>query len=335
MIVEASTPARIDLAGGTLDIYPLYVFEGGAITVNLAIDLLSYVKIEERKDEKFEIHSEDLNIAIKADNLTSLDTDKELDLICRAVKYYSPSKGLNIYTKNSVPKGSGLGASSSLLMALSGALNIITGKNYNKEQIIDFGANIEAQSLKIPTGKQDYYAAIYGGLNAICFNMDKVIVKPLGNKNIMEKLHDMIILSYTGESRFSGTNNWEMMKRYIDRKENTQENMKNIKDTSEKMCQAILEEDFEKVAFLINEEWENRKKLAKGVTTESIDKLIHGAKEKGALASKICGAGGGGCMITIAPPAERNNIISILEEFGAKIIDFKINTNGLTIIERE
>jgi len=335
MIIEASTPARIDLAGGTLDIYPLYVFEDGAITINLAINLLSQVTIEERNDEIIEISSEDLNIGIKADDLASLDTEKELDLICKAVKYYGPEKGLNIYTKNSVPKGSGLGASSSLLMALSGALNIVTGKNYTKEQIIDLGANIEARSLKIPTGKQDYYAAIYGGLNAICFNMDKVIVKPLGNDRIMKKLQDMIILSYTGESRFSGTNNWEMMKRYIDRKEDTHEKMRNIKYTSEKMYKAILEEDLEKLSFLIDEEWENRKKLAKGVTTERIEKLIHGAKEKGALASKICGAGGGGCMITIAPQPERNNIINILEEYGAKIIDFKINTEGLTIIERE
>jgi len=335
MVIEAFAPSRIDLAGGTLDIHPLYVFEDGGLTLNLAINLLSYVRLETRDDSTFRFYSKDLSVEEEAKNLAELPLEGPFDLITRAVKFYKPSTGLNIITKNSVPKGSGLGASSSLLMALSGALNKVTGKNYSKTEIIDTGANIEAQSLKIPTGKQDYYAAVFGGLNALWFNLDGVIVCPLlKNDRALKELEEMIVLSFTGESRFSGTNNWEMTKRYIDNKGTTVENIRNIKKTAEKMRKAIAEKNFREMALLVEEEWKNRTCLAEGVSTDKIEKLIYSAKDAGSLGSKICGAGGGGCMITLTEPEYKENVVSALKNAGAEILDFSVDTEGLRIFER-
>ncbi|MEQ8189559.1 MAG: GHMP kinase, partial [Candidatus Eremiobacterota bacterium] len=173
-MIESFAPVRIDLAGGTLDIYPLYIFEDTGITVNIAINLMSHVQIIPG-GKTFRFHSKDMNLKAETDNLNSL-FDGNFDLIARAVKFYCPESPMEVITQNPIPKGSGLGASSSLLMALSGALNKISETCYNKTQIIDIGANIEAKSIKIPTGKQDYYAAIYGGVNAIWFKYDGVEV---------------------------------------------------------------------------------------------------------------------------------------------------------------
>ena len=329
-MIEAFAPVRIDLAGGTLDIYPLYIFEHGGITINLAINLLSYVKvIPSGKTLKF--YSEDMDIKVETDNPDSL-LEGDFDLLARTVKFYKPSRGLEIITRNPIPKGSGLGASSSLLMALSGALNKLTEKGYDRKEIIHIGANIEAQSIKIPTGKQDYYAAIYGGLNAIWFNMDGVEIEPLlKDEKDLKEFEKRLILTYTGESRFSGTNNWEVMKRYIDG--HAVQNMRNIKKTAEKMRISIINKDFNGIASLLAEEWENRKSLACGVTTDRIDFLMNLARSAGALASKICGAGGGGCMVTITEPENKKTIISALENRGAKVMDFSINKEGLRVIE--
>jgi len=259
--------------------------------------------------------------------------DGNFDLLARAVKFYCTETFMEIITHNPIPKGSGLGASSSLLMALSGALNRLSKKGYDRTQIIDLGANIEAKSIKIPVGKQDYYAAIYGGINAIWFKYDGVEVERLlSEEKDIKELESRLILTYTGESRFSGTNNWEMMKRYIDGKAVNQ--MRNIKKTSEKMRISLINKDFSSLSSILAEEWENRKNLAEGVTTHRIEKLIKAAENKGAMASKICGAGGGGCMVTIVEPKNKQSVISAIEEEGAKVMDFSIDIEGIRVLDK-
>jgi D-glycero-alpha-D-manno-heptose-7-phosphate kinase len=332
MLIEVSAPARVDLAGGTLDIHPLYVFEDGGITVNIAIELRSYVEIETRSDKKINVRSVDLNKEVSFNSLSEIKFGTPLDFILRILRFYSPSCGVDITTRNTTPLGSGLGASSSLLIALSTGLNELRGKKFSKKEIIDIGANIEAQEIEIPTGKQDYYAATYGGINAIWFNLDKNIVEKLVVKEkFIRELENRIILSFTGVSHFSGTNNWNMLKRYIDNKGTTRKNMKRIKQTALKMREALLNSDFSLISEALAEEWENRKNLAKGVSNAKIERLMKAAKEVGAEASKICGAGGGGCMITIAKEGAKNRIEENLRKNGAEILDFKIARRGCII----
>lgn len=337
MRLTARTPTRMDLAGGTLDLYPLYVFEGGSITVNAAISLYSTVWVEGRDDGAFHIRSRDLKATYTAPSFEALDPEEAgpLSLLVRTIKYYEPPCGLSVVSENTAPHGSGLGASSSLLIALSGALNTLKGNPLSKTKMIDFAANIEAQEIKIPTGKQDYYAAMFGGVQAIHFGLlENTSETLLPEENLLQELEQRIILSFTGESRFSGVTNWAMMKRYIEREGDTVERMRAIKRTAEAMRRCLLEADFEGLGAVLREEWENRRGLAEGVSTPHIERLMAAAEAAGAVASKICGAGGGGAMITYVPPQKRATVEQALVEAGAQILPYHIDRQGLVVEEQ-
>lgn len=332
MILEATAPTRIDLAGGTLDIYPLYLFEEGGVTLNAAINLKSVVRIKVRDDKRVRIFSEDLQEKREAEAVEALETGGPLDLVVRVIKFYASHHGLDVVTKSSVPAGSGLGASSSLLIALSAALNRILGNKYSKDDLIQLGANLEAQSIRIPTGKQDYYPAAFGGVNCLWFGIEHTRVEPLElDDGTMDQLNQRLVLSYTGASRASATSNWNMIKMYIDQVGTTVHQMQGIKATALAMREALLQGNLDAFAELLAKEWENRKLLADGVTTPPIDRLVSSAAKAGALASKVCGAGGGGCMISFVRPGTRDSVVSALENAGAEVLAFAIDTSGVRV----
>src|SRR5258708_39484783 len=179
MNVDAVAPCRIDLAGGTLDIWPLYLFLDGGLTVNIGIDLFSRVKIEPRGDQRVHLRSLDTGAELEAASVDELPLGGPLDLLARAVRFYRPPSGIDLTTENAAPTRSGLGASSSLLICLSGALNAYNGAQPTLECLVDCAANLEAQNIRIPTGKQDYYPPLYGGVNAIWFEVGGNRVEPL------------------------------------------------------------------------------------------------------------------------------------------------------------
>lgn len=334
MAIRASAPTRIDLAGGTLDIYPLCLFVDGGITLNMGISLLSHVTIEPRRDSEIHLRSEDTGAALDAPDVASVPVGRELDLVARLVKFYAPKTGVNVTTRNTVPHGSGLGASSSLLIAITGAFDRLNRTNLAPEQYIDWGANIEAQCIGIPTGKQDYFGALYGGVSEIWFRVDRNERKPLvTDEDFMRALEESVILSFTGETHFSGTSNWNMLKAYIENVGNNRECMHAIKRTALAMREALGAKDLTRFAELVDEEWQNRKQLADGVTTRQIDQLMAVAAKAGAWSSKICGAGGGGCMITVAPQDKRRAVIAALEAGGAKHLDYRVSRRGLVVEE--
>jgi D-glycero-alpha-D-manno-heptose-7-phosphate kinase len=334
MAIRASAPTRIDLAGGTLDIYPLCLFVDGGITLNMGISLLSHVAIEPRADSEIRLRSEDTGAALDAPDVASLPVGQELDLVARLVKFYAPKTGVDVTTRNTVPHGSGLGASSSLLIAITGALDRLNCTNLTADDYIDWGANIEAQCIGIPTGKQDYFGALYGGVSEIWFRVDGNEREPLvTDEGFLQVLESSVILSFTGESHFSGTSNWNMLKAYVENAGSNRECMHAIKRTALAMREALAAEDLARFAELVDEEWQNRKQLADGVTTPQIDRLMAAAAKAGAWSSKICGAGGGGCMITVAPQDRRQAVIAALEGAGAKHLDYRVSRRGLVVEE--
>jgi len=332
MIIEATAPNRIDLAGGTLDLYPLYLFEEYGITVNAAIDLGSWVRLEERADRGIDICSVDTEAGLSAKSVEELALGGELDLLARVVRFYRPRVGLNITTRNKAPRGSGLGSSSSLLIALSGALCLLNEGKEPGEEIIHYGASLEAQNIRVPTGKQDYYAALYGGVNAIWFRVEGNEVEPLiTSDQAFKDLRDRVILSFSGEPRFSGATNWNMLKSYIENCENAVASMKKIKETALAMRECLLERDWDLFASLLATEWENRRNLAEGVTTVTTERIMTAARGAGALASKICGAGGGGCLITCCEPEKRKQVEGAIELAGASILSYSLSPQGLQL----
>ena len=336
MVIEATAPTRIDLAGGAFDVYPLYLFEDGGVTVNIAIDLRTWVRLETRDDDEIHLESKDLGVAETAENADALDVNGELGFVARLVKYYRPSAGLNVTTHNEIPKGSGLAVSSSLLIALSGALNELNGTGYSGQELIDLGACLEAQGICVPTGKQDYFAALYGGFNAVWSEVPGCRTEQIEmSAERTRELNERIVLTFAGEPRFSGATNWALVKGYIDDIGDTREVLRGIKRTGLAMRDCLIAgAPADQFVQLLLEEWENRKACAEGVTTPEVEKAITAAADAGALASKLCGAGGGGCMISYVEPENRDAVIQALEANGAMHMEYGISPEGL-VIERQ
>jgi D-glycero-alpha-D-manno-heptose-7-phosphate kinase len=334
MKVSATVPSRIDLAGGTLDVYPLYLFEHGGLTVNAAINVHSHVTVEARADARIHIRFEDTGAE---ETLTDLDEMQKqmgggFDLVKKALRFYRPRRGLNVTLRSEAPRGSGLGASSALLMALSSALNEIENLGLSKDRLIDLGANIEAQVIGIPTGKQDYFPPLFGGVCSIWFDVDGHRLERLDEgSDLIERLNERLILTFTNISRFSGVTNWAMLKRYIEREGDTVARMRRIKEVALAMRQSLDTGDLDEFACLLAVEWENRKALAEGVTVPEIDAMIAAAEARGARASKLCGAGGGGCMITYAEPENVPVVREALVDAGATLMPFHIVREGIRL----
>lgn len=332
MTVKITAPTRIDLAGGTLDIFPLYIFEEGGITVNIAITLPTYTEIEVREDSRISIYSKDMDLKVTAENWQELLPEGKQELLIRAVRFFAPQFGMDITTESRAPHGSGLAASSALLVGLMYGLANLCNQQTNPNAFIDRCANVEARSLGIPTGKQDYYSAYFGGISKINFQDSGITHEHADVPKSFNKLfEDVAILSFTGISHYSGTNNWNMMKSYIDNEGRTRECMKKIKETAEEMWEAVTSQDINKIAKALNREWENRKMLAEGVTNETIERIIAKAKDAGALASKICGAGGGGSLLTICDPKNRAKVEAAIRDAGAEILNFNVSTDGVVL----
>jgi len=329
---------RIDLAGGTLDVYPLYLFEDGGLTVNAAISICGHVTVVERADPTITIRSQDSNQTETFPSLKAMQAQMggPLDLVKKALRYYcrhrDPQRGLDVTLHSEAPRGSGLGGSSALLMALSSALNEIEGLGLSKAQMIDLGANIEAQVIDVPTGKQDYFPPLFGGVCSIWFDVAGHQLQRLDQGNdVIDRLNERLILTFTNINRFSGATNWAMLKRYIDKEGDTVARLRGIKEVATAMKHSLLAGDLDQFAQLLAVEWENRKVLAEGVTTPEVDAMIAAAAAHGARASKLCGAGGGGCMITYAEPHHVPAVKQALTEAGATLLPFRILSKGLQL----
>ena len=327
MIIESKAPTRIDLAGGTIDIWPLYLFHHGAVTINAAINLYATVKLTPRDDKKIIIESKDQGKRVNVASINKLNAAKGLELITELIRFYSPKQGFHLITDCAAPAGSGIGGSSSLNIALNSTLNRFTDNRYSKKYILTIAKNIEARVIGVPTGEQDYYPALFGGVNIIRLE-DKGVTREKINIHTKE-LERRLILCFTGKPRASGTNNWQIMKKHIDGDKALYQKMESIKQTALKMGEALAKNRFDIVGQLLNEEWDNRKKLSKNVTTLKIEKIIKSAFQKGATAAKVCGAGGGGCLVLFVPPDKKKVVEKIIQLHRCKILPFNITPNGL------
>ena len=329
MRISASAPTRIDLAGGTIDIWPLYLFHPGAQTLHIAISLRAHAWIEARPDDRIELVSEDTDrrVNLPADRLRE---DETLPLLGRLVHRFG-AHGLRLTTRGESPAGAGIAGSSALNIAICGALARFTGQDLDPEVLMDIAKDVEAQVIHVPTGLQDYRPAMYGGIAALELEAGRPVRVALDVDP--GELQRRLVLCYTGEPRNSGTNNWEITKRHIDGDRHIFDCFERIRDTAAAMRLALTRGDWDTTAQCLATEWENRKRLAPGVTTAVIDDLIARGMAAGAQGAKVCGAGGGGCLVCIAPPDQVPAVRDALAEGGARILDFRIETTGLSVVQ--
>jgi D-glycero-alpha-D-manno-heptose-7-phosphate kinase len=332
LIIESSAPTRVDLAGGTIDIWPLYLFHPGASTVNFAISLRAHCRIETREDRRIILESRDRKVSFETelDALEDLIREERLELISKLVHFFKPTTGFHLVAESEAPAGAGLAGSSALAIACIGALNRLVGDRYHARKFITIAANIETTVIKVPAGFQDYYSALYGGTSCIHFRPEGIEREALEvDEGVLEK---RIAICYTGEPRLSGTNNWEITKNHIDGDPTLFELFDGIRDSSLSIRAALLAGDWQRVSLTMRDAYPNRKRLAPGVTTPQMEMLVEKALANGAEAAKVCGAGGGGCIAFFCTQGRRRDVERVLaEEEGVEILDWRLDREGLSV----
>jgi D-glycero-alpha-D-manno-heptose-7-phosphate kinase len=326
VIVRA--PVRADLAGGTLDLWPLYLFHPGARTVNVAVSYYAESEVSETGNGAIEIQLTDQQYKQRYASLQEMAADPKAALLHRALEHFRLT-GIRIITRTDAPRGSGLGGSSALSITLVRALSEIAGQPLDGDDLISLVRDLETRLLGVPAGIQDYYPPVFGGLGSLHLNAGKPARHAL--QTSLPDLAAHMLLHYTGIAHFSGTNNWELYKRHIDGKKKVQKSMASIAETSIEMERALDSGNFEAAGAALRKEWEHRKAMIDGISTPEIDSAIAAAQSAGAWGGKVCGAGGGGCIVFLFPREKREAIVQALATVPGRVLDAAPVAHGLTI----
>jgi len=336
MIIRSKAPLRIGLAGGGTDVSPYSDIYGGAI-LNATIDLYAYASLEPLDNGKIEfvIDGSSKKLEVQSAEALSIVADFELfiGVYNRVVKQFG-LKALSFRLTSFVeaPQGSGLGTSSTIVVSLLGAfkewLNLPLG-NYD---IAHLAYEIERIDLKMTGGKQDQYAATFGGINYIeFFGNDKVIVNPLQLKSeIIFELEFNLLLYFTATQRLSATIIDEQVKNVNEKNIKSVEAMHNLKEQANHMKDALLRGELSKIGEILHFGWQNKKNMALSISNPFIDSIYSTALNHGATGGKISGAGGGGFMFFYCPAVTKNKVAKAIEQLGGRVQSFKFTNHGLT-----
>jgi D-glycero-alpha-D-manno-heptose-7-phosphate kinase len=322
--ITVTSPTRVDLAGGTLDLWPLYNFTGGATTVNVAIDILTKVEIVATEDKSITLVSEDLNLTKSFKNLQEClaDPDKKLDLLRAQLQFWQPQVGFKLTSSSKSPVGGGLGGSSSLTISLLKAFGqFLNSEISDVHQMVEIAHNIEAQVLNTPTGTQDYYPAASGGINILTYSQSGISQKVLNRET--EDLAKNFLLVYTGKAHHSGLNNFEVLTKAVRKDADTTKALHDLKRISEETAQACEKSQWSQLPGLFRQEYQARIALAPAFSSPEIEKLSEVALQAGAEAVKICGAGGGGCVLLWAAPQAREKVANACQSAGFQVLSAK------------
>jgi D-glycero-alpha-D-manno-heptose-7-phosphate kinase len=334
MRIESKAPTRVDLAGGTLDIWPLYLFHPGALTLNAAISRYAYCTLESHaaNDSRIKLVSLDTKRSESFASFAALSKTKlyKLPLLAEIAKFFRPEGGFTLTTNSEAPAGAGIGGSSAMAVAICAALDRYTGAGKSKVDWIHISRDAEAIVIQVPTGTQDHYPPAFGGAAAI-------ELTPGGERRIelrlnLDELENRLLVCYTGKPRQSGINNWEVFKAHIDGKKSVQKNIELISQVAQKMRIAIEAGDWRETGRLMHEEWTFRRRNLPTISTKTIDRIIDSSRKRGALAGKVCGAGGGGCVVLLIEPDARAKVEKAVSDAGGQILPMEIDRQGVTVV---
>ena len=336
MIIRSKAPLRLGLAGGGSDVSPYSEIYGGAI-LNATINMYAYATIQPTRDKKITLHSLDSNTKQVFDSSKTLQVDDQFMLAKgvynRIVKdYIRRPLSFKLTTSVDAPPGSGLGTSSTLVVAILGAFSEWLKLPLGEYDLAHLAYEIERVDLMMAGGKQDQYAATFGGVNFMEFlREDKVIVNPLRIKPVyLNELAYNLVLYNTKTSRLSSRIIETQSRNVIAQDESSIEATTNLKEQAIRMKEAILKGNLDQIGEILDFGWQNKKRMARGITNKLIDGIYQAAMERGASGGKISGAGGGGFMLFYCPHNTRNEVIEGLKKFGGGAQRFEFTTNGLT-----
>lgn len=322
-MIRTQSATRVDLAGGTLDCWPLHLFVGDCMTVNLAISVFTGCEIVPNDSRAIEVEITDLKFTKKYAGLDEFlkSAEKEIVLVQKVVEYFRPQQGFLLKTFSQSPVGGGLGGSSSLCISLIKGFNSWLGQTQTLYEMVTLASNLEAKVIHALTGTQDYFPAIQPGLNIIHYRSSGVKLESLSVP--LDKLADNMMLIYTGRSHNSGINNWQVIKSVIEGDKNTLSALGEIARISSETAQACRRQEWHLLPELFRFEYDSRIKLTASFSSPEIEKVKKLSTEHGAQAVKICGAGGGGCVLVWAEPKFHERIASECRKNGFQPINIQ------------
>lgn len=305
---------RVDLAGGTLDLWPFWAFLGGATTINIPISIYATVRVKPRKDSAICLHSPDLGLKTEHEDISSLlqDPNPQLALFQEVLSALPPPTGLELYSQSDSPIGGGLGGSSVLTATLLLALGKLRGERFQDWSLVELAHNIEARLLRKPTGTQDYVTSLWNtGFNLIRFSHRGPRVETLTLPG--QAFQSRFSLVYTGKSHNSGINNWQVQRAIIDGDSHLLGVLRDLAEVSERLESDLRSgpsESYWDQGFvdLLRKETTLRTQLCEAFGSPEIDQVAVAAVGAGAHGIKICGAGGGGCVMVWSPPGARQAV---------------------------
>lgn len=328
--IQASAPARVDLAGGTLDLWPLHVLHPGSVTVNLAIDRRASCRVR-RSDGGWRVLAPERGLERRASRSAELLLDPETSLVGSLLQALAVEEPLEIELSSGVPFGSGLGGSSALVVALAGALERFAPPGPPAADPVAFARDVETRVLGKPAGVQDYYPPLAGGLHRIWFEAGRTLAEREDVEAEQWQRH--LTLFDTGAAHSSGMNNWAIFRARMEADPAVTERLEQVRRAAVRMAAAAAARDFPAMGRALAEEWDARRKLAPVVSTPTIERAIARALEAGAWSGKACGAGGGGCVVFLSPADRTEAVRQALARLpeGA-VLPVRAENRGRTIL---
>lgn len=323
---------RVDLLGGTIDLNPINLVLPNVMTLNLATSLKAKVEISEVDFPGVIIFSKDYNVELKIHsyefNVENFNSDffGNFKFIAEILNVFNLHSGISLLLESGSPAGAGLGGSSAMGMTLYKAISKFLNLEINIENAIKIVNSLEAKILDCgPAGYQDYYPAMYGGILALKANPKGVLVEQLYSDDLKNFLESHLTLVYSGDTRLSGINNWEVYKAFFNKEGNVRNGLNEIAELSYKTYFDILNKDFSKVLNNIALEGEVRKKLFPGILTPSMNELSLELKKLNLdIGMKVCGAGGGGCFIITHKKENAKEVLNLVEKYKMRRLEFQI-----------
>jgi D-glycero-alpha-D-manno-heptose-7-phosphate kinase len=328
-IIRAKAPLRISFGGGGTDVSPYPEEKGGAV-LNATIDKYAYCSLEARKDDVISVQSLDYDLMAKYSVNDKLKYDGKLDLVKAAIEVMGIKDGAHFFLHSDMPPGSGLGASSTMTVALVGTLGYWLKISLSDYGIAELAYRIERQEAGIKGGKQDQYAASFGGFNFIEFQGNKTIVNPLRVKQeVLNELEYRLLLCYTGKTRLSAGIIDDQMVGYMKKKKDVVNALDETKALAIAMKNALLLGQIDEFGLFLHQAWQCKKNFSDKITDPDIEQLYYAARQCGALGGKLLGAGGGGYLLLLCEFDKRHVVAQKLEELGGKVTHFAFEFNGL------
>jgi D-glycero-alpha-D-manno-heptose-7-phosphate kinase len=336
-LIRSRAPLRIGLGGGGTDLPSFFENYGGGCVLNLTLNLHAFCTIKATNNGKIKFNATDIGETFETNITNYIEPKGNLILhkaaYNRIVKDFNQNKPLSSFemiTYSDVPGGSGLGSSSTIMVAIINAYREFLGLPFGKYDLADLAYSIERKDIGLEGGKQDQYAAAFGGVNFMEFHSDgKVIINPLRVKRwILSELEQSLILYFTGKFRDSGKVIEQQASNIKKRTLETMEAMKIIKEETYRMKEGLLKWDINTIKDSMQKSWEAKKASANSISNPEIDRIYQKAVDLGIYCGKISGAGGGGFMTLLVEPSKRMDVIKGLKEEGGYILSGKFSFKG-------